>query len=141
MLRLWSVFVLVCVLFVWSAPVRAQTSAIDQVVAQLKEQGYETIEVRRTLLGRYWIIADAEDIHREIVINPRTNEILRDFWTRSEDDDEPIIANVRPKEKLRKSSSKRKSTSRKQADDDDDDDDDDEDRDDDDDDDDDREDD
>ena len=57
----------------------------DQVVSQLKAQGYDSIRVSRTLLGRTRIIADSDESRREIVVNPRTGEILRDFWKLKEE--------------------------------------------------------
>ncbi|WP_435259797.1 hypothetical protein ACSBLW_08580 [Thioclava sp. FR2] len=53
----------------------------DQIVSQLKKQGYGNIRVQRTLLGRVRIVASGSGGQREIILNPRTGEILRDFWT------------------------------------------------------------
>lgn len=50
----------------------------DAVVAQLREQGYSDIVVERTLLGRIRIVAVLGDTRREIILNPRTGEVLRD---------------------------------------------------------------
>ena len=52
----------------------------DQIVARLSEQGYTTIKMSRTLLGRRRIVAIGAERRREIIFNPRTGEILRDFW-------------------------------------------------------------
>ena len=52
----------------------------DSIVRQLQNQGFSQIEVRRTLLGRSRIVARSNDLYREIVVNPVTGEILRDFW-------------------------------------------------------------
>ena len=52
----------------------------DVVVAQLKSQGYKAVTVERTLLGRIKIVGQINDGRREIIINPRTGEILRDLW-------------------------------------------------------------
>lgn len=52
----------------------------DSIVRQLREQGFSQIDVRRTLLGRSRIVARSSDLYREIVVNPVTGEILRDFW-------------------------------------------------------------
>lgn len=56
----------------------AQTSQ-DQVIAQLKSQGYSHIRARRTLLGRVRILASGSMGRREIVLNPSTGIILRDY--------------------------------------------------------------
>ena len=50
----------------------------DAVVAQLRDQGYSDIVVERTLLGRIRIVAVLGDSRREIILNPRTGEVLRD---------------------------------------------------------------
>lgn len=52
----------------------------DQIVARLSEQGYTAIKMSRTLLGRRRIVAIGAERRREIIFNPRTGEILRDFW-------------------------------------------------------------
>lgn len=51
----------------------------DRVVANLKAQGFVVIQMDRTWLGRIWILAESKDVRREIVINPATGEILRDY--------------------------------------------------------------
>lgn len=53
---------------------------VDQVTDQLRAQGYSTIELHRTLLGRTRIVAINGDGSREIIINPNSGEILRDLW-------------------------------------------------------------
>ena len=63
-----------------SAGVAHAQSPADAVVQQLREQGYVEFEVTRTLLGRIQVIARAPDgEQREIVFNPATGEILRDY--------------------------------------------------------------
>ncbi len=52
----------------------------ETVVAQLNEQGYSNISVRRSFLGRILITATSDAGQREIVINPNTGEILRDYF-------------------------------------------------------------
>ena len=65
-----------------AGPAFAQ-SLTDSIVAQLRQQGFKRIQVERTLLGRTRIRADGTDGRREIILNPRTGEILRDLWTSS----------------------------------------------------------
>ena len=48
------------------------------VVAQLRSQGYREINVERTMLGRVRIVGAKGSGSREIILNPRTGEILRD---------------------------------------------------------------
>lgn len=55
-------------------------TAADQIVAQLRDQGFSGIEVERTWLGRTRILAKRGDATREIILNPATGEILRDLW-------------------------------------------------------------
>ena len=54
---------------------------IDSIVRQLKKQGFRSVVQERTLLGRVRIVAKRKDGTREIIVNPRTGEILRDLWT------------------------------------------------------------
>lgn len=53
---------------------------VDSITRQLQSQGYTNIEVKRTWLGRVRIEAYLGTLEREIVVNPRTGEILRDYW-------------------------------------------------------------
>jgi hypothetical protein len=56
-------------------------SYTEDVVAQLIKLGFSDITAETTLLGRVRIRASRSDGTREIIINPRTGEILRDVWT------------------------------------------------------------
>ena len=62
----------------WGGPAAARTIE-QQVLASLEEQGYQIIEHGYTFLGRLRIIAENGLYHREIVVNPGTGEILRDY--------------------------------------------------------------
>ncbi|SHG92228.1 hypothetical protein [Marivita hallyeonensis] len=67
----------------------AQT-AQDQVIDQLQRQGYNRFTLGRTLLGRTRIVATGPSGRREIILNPSTGAILRDYVDRSargDDDD------------------------------------------------------
>ena len=55
-------------------------SFAEDVVSQLARQGFVNIEVETTWLGRVRIVAERADGQREIIMNPRTGEILRDTW-------------------------------------------------------------
>lgn len=60
---------------------RARASTYgDEVAAQLKKQGFSKIVKESTWLGRERILAERKDGEREIILNPRTGEILRDTW-------------------------------------------------------------
>ena len=62
-----------------AGPALAATYAED-VVAQLNQLGFSNITVETTWLGRIKILATRGDGVREIILNPRTGEILRDVW-------------------------------------------------------------
>lgn len=52
---------------------------VDRIVAMLQSDGYSSIEIVRTWLGRIRIEAEKDELEREIVINRSTGEILRDY--------------------------------------------------------------
>lgn len=79
--------VIACALSLAALPALAAPS-VDQIVAQLEAQGYDDIDVERTWLGRIRIEAESKTREREIIINPRTGEILRDFSYANDDDDD-----------------------------------------------------
>ncbi len=54
----------------------------DFLVRELKIQGFSNITVSRTWLGRVRIVATSDRFKREIIANPRTGEILRDYWSK-----------------------------------------------------------
>lgn len=64
------------------APIWADTVQ-NGVIKQLQGQGYQSITVSRTWLGRVRILAYQGDDSREIVLNPRTGEVLRDVQLRA----------------------------------------------------------
>lgn len=63
-----------------AGPVRA-AGPVDRVLDDLNRLGYGNVTVERTLLGRTRILASNDKADREIIIDPRTGEILRDLWT------------------------------------------------------------
>jgi hypothetical protein len=66
-------------------PALAQDDAITRsLVRQLEGQGFDVIELERTLLGRLRILARRGSLTRELVIDPRNGAILRDFVSRGE---------------------------------------------------------
>lgn len=65
------------------APASASANSFERsIVSQLRAQGYTNIEIGRTLLGRGRITAQSRDLNREIIFNPATGAILRDFARR-----------------------------------------------------------
>ena len=63
-----------------SAGLAEAASYAEDLVTQLASLGFSDIKVQTTLLGRIKIEAARGDGRREIVLNPRTGEILRDVW-------------------------------------------------------------
>lgn len=51
----------------------------ESITDQLRRQGYGEIVVSRTFLGRYRIVASTSKVEREIIVNPGSGEILRDY--------------------------------------------------------------
>lgn len=66
------------VLAALASPVWSRTIE-EQVLASLEGQGYVILEHGYTFLGRLRIVAENGLYHREIVVNPGTGEILRDY--------------------------------------------------------------
>ena len=56
-------------------------SYAEDIIAQLTKLGFSNISDETTWLGRIKIVATRSDGIREIVLNPRTGEILRDVWS------------------------------------------------------------
>ncbi|MEE4120575.1 MAG: hypothetical protein V2I65_16360 [Paracoccaceae bacterium] len=78
-------------LTVAAGPLAAQGVSQDQIVSQLRDQGYNQIRISQTFLGRTRIVALSDDHRREIVFNPATGVIMRDYWVvlgRDDDDDD-----------------------------------------------------
>jgi len=55
------------------------TDYVDGVVTDLRAAGYDKITVSTTWLGRARIVADSPTFTREVIVDPRTGEILRDY--------------------------------------------------------------
>lgn len=69
-------------------PATAQ-SVQEQIVSQLAGQGFTKIELSRTFLGRVRVLASSDKLVRELVFNPATGEILRDYWEEIDSDETP----------------------------------------------------
>ena len=73
----------IIIILVLLSPIAAPGNAnpiADSAVSQLRDQGYNDIQVQRTLLGRIHITAISDSNRREMVIHPITGEIMRDRW-------------------------------------------------------------
>lgn len=51
----------------------------DEIITTLRDHGYLIVENERTWLGRQRVIAEKNGTQRELVFNPGTGEILRDY--------------------------------------------------------------
>ena len=58
----------------------ARADEVAGIVRWLRGLGFEDVTTSRSLLGRVQIRASGAIGTRELVINPRTGEILRDVW-------------------------------------------------------------
>lgn len=73
---------LLLVLAIALAPIPASAdidSVRDRIVQELREDGYYEIRMNRTWLSRLRFVATRDDAVREIVVNPNTGVILRDY--------------------------------------------------------------
>lgn len=64
---------------------RAETVE-ERIIGQLSREGYRKISVSRTFLGRIRITASGARGTREIVLNPSTGAVLRDYVNDDRDD-------------------------------------------------------
>ncbi|NNL18675.1 MAG: hypothetical protein HKP37_08055 [Boseongicola sp.] len=72
--------ILIFFLALSAAQAAADTDTLrDHYVNELQEDGYEEIRITRTLLGRMRFVALSPRYRREIVINPLTGVVLRDY--------------------------------------------------------------
>lgn len=76
---------LLLTVFLGLVPGAALADYGDRIARRLKSEGYTEISVSRTLLGRVRIVARRGRSLREIVLNPKTGEILRDVWLEGDD--------------------------------------------------------
>jgi len=75
--------ILVALLVVAAVPAfSGEASPVETVVSELADQGYEVARVSRTFWGRVKIVARKDDLEREVILNPKTGEILRDLVRR-----------------------------------------------------------
>jgi hypothetical protein len=74
-------FLLMSVGFTLLSTTAARADYVEDIVKWLTKEGYNDIDVTRTLLGRVRIVASKDGQLRELVCNPRTGEILRDVWS------------------------------------------------------------
>lgn len=71
--------IVACVLAVCALQAHAQTSPGDALLSSLRAKGYVILSQERTWLGRERVVAENSAHRRELVFNPGTGEILRDY--------------------------------------------------------------
>ena len=77
MLRL---IVVICSLALSTPAAHADVEGVrNGIVLILREDGYSEIRISRTLLGRMRFVATRPDARREIVVNPNSGVVLRDY--------------------------------------------------------------
>lgn len=81
------IYALAVVALLASASFARAETRVEAVARHLTEQGY-AVEISRTFLGRARIEAHKGTLEREIILNPITGEILRDYW---EGDDHSVL--------------------------------------------------
>lgn len=80
LLQMLRTLALTLALFVAALPATAQTDGLrDRIVQELIEDGYREITVNRTFLRRLRFVGENERSRREIIVNPVTGVILRDY--------------------------------------------------------------
>jgi hypothetical protein len=89
-----NAFALITSLIAFSAASAAYADYVESVRTQLQQLGFQQISVSSTLLGRSHIVAKSKSGTREIIMNPRTGEILRDLWSSSDGGTGPSIVGV-----------------------------------------------
>jgi hypothetical protein len=69
-----------CVMLAFAPLAASAQSVQDQIITQLTDQGFGNFEITRTFLGRIRVTTQSDQLQRELVFNPNTGEILRDYW-------------------------------------------------------------
>lgn len=81
MKRRTSILKALAIVAATTAPFAVAAQSVEQsILAQLTNQGFGNFQISRTLLGRIRIVSQNGTLTREIVFNPTTGEILRDYW-------------------------------------------------------------
>ena len=85
--------IVVCLALSGAPHVVAAQSVQDSIISQLQAQGFDNFSLNRTWLGRVRVVSYRDGLRRELVFNPQTGEILRDYWRNVDDDDGPTLFN------------------------------------------------
>ena len=65
-----------------AAQTNPAASPADEIRTTLRSRGYRIVQDEQTWLGRQRVIAEKNGARRELVFNPATGEILRDYSSR-----------------------------------------------------------
>ncbi|MBF9033888.1 hypothetical protein HKCCE2091_06520 [Rhodobacterales bacterium HKCCE2091] len=91
-----NTFILVLAALATAGAAAAQTAdPVDRVLSDIAGDGYEVRLVERTWLGRVRILAGRAHSLREVVVDPRNGEILRDM-TQVSGAEAPVSVAVEP---------------------------------------------
>jgi hypothetical protein len=64
----------------WAMGLPALAQTMDaRITTSLEAQGYRIVTLYYTWLGRIYVIAESDTVRREMVFNPATGEVLRDY--------------------------------------------------------------
>jgi hypothetical protein len=58
---------------------KATADSVDDIIEEIRSQGFSIVRVQRTWLGRVQIVGQNASFRREVVIDPTTGEIRRDL--------------------------------------------------------------
>jgi hypothetical protein len=78
---------LLLLLFLTATAAPAQT-AEDALIADMQTRGFALVEREISLRGRVVLEFESEHIEREIIFDPPTGQILRDFTEKRDDSDD-----------------------------------------------------
>jgi hypothetical protein len=67
----------------------AVADPLNEIATELRQQGYQITEVRRTWLGRIQVTAETRNVRREIVFDRVTGEVRRDLVEQKSPDAPP----------------------------------------------------
>lgn len=87
-----------CLIVLTAQPVFAQTTPYDDILSALRAKGYIILVDERTWLGRQRVVADNGEHRRELVFNPGTGEIFRDYAVLLRSSSNAVAANTAPVE-------------------------------------------
>ena len=73
----------------------SEAASRESILRELARQGYSEVRISRTWLGRTRFVATAPGRQREIILNPSSGAIMRDY-TSGRDGNDPIVSDRPP---------------------------------------------